>query len=134
MTIKTFELYVDPRYVSEVLLALSQIDGIEVKLPTQRLSQPDATKEHGAYSIAFAELAALVISISGTATAFASLATAVLQYKAAAATRNELVEKSPKSIIKVNNTIIVIEDFSKPETLAEYIQKAINEETLDSSN
>jgi hypothetical protein len=131
MTIQTFELYVEPRYVSEILLVLSQIDGIEVKLPTQKLSEPDATKEHGVYSIAFAELAAIIVSISGTATALMSLATAVLQYKAATATRTELVEKSksPKSIIKIKNTIVVIEDFSKPEILADYIQKAISKET-----
>ncbi|MGB0564241.1 MAG: hypothetical protein ACPGVO_20935 [Spirulinaceae cyanobacterium] len=130
MTIRKIELYVEPLHVADLLLDLSQIDGIQVSLPTKVLPSPNVNKEHSAYSIGFAELSAIIISISGTATASVSLATAILQYKAAKSSATELVDKSvsAKPVININNTIIYIDDFSDSQRLAEQIQKVIEEE------
>lgn len=137
---KTFEIFVEPISIPDLLMDLYQIDGIEVRLPTQELSKPDVEKISGSdemgetpsLHIEFAELAPVIICISGTATALTSLAAAILNYKSAKINSTEK-QNSPKAIIKVEETIIEIENFADPEKLADYINKILNNQNTNKS-
>ena len=129
MTSKTIEFYVEPRQVSDALLQISQVEGVNAKLPTQKLAVPDADKTHGAYSLEFAQLTPILISAAATLTSLVGLAAALLNYKAAQMKSKNSIESSqaPAPIIQINNTTISLNEFSDAEQLAEYLRARLED-------
>jgi len=126
---KTIKFYVQPRQVSAALLRISQVEGVDARLLTQKLAEPDANKEHGAYSLDFAQLTPILISVTGTLSSLVALAAAILNYKAAQAKTNNSIENSqaPAPIIQINNNIISLSEFSDAEKLASHLNATLED-------
>jgi len=120
-----FEIRVAPRDAAELAVSLSAVQGVTASLPTSPMEAPKA-KTHGAYSLSFAELAPLIISVAGTSTALLSLATALLGYAKA---RKEAAEKKSADtkapIIVIQNVTVPVADFQSPEALAKYLESQL---------
>ena len=121
-----FEIYVDPKDISNLILDFSRLEGIGIRIPTEQLPKPDSKKEHGVYSISFDQLAPLIISLSGTTTALISLATAIFQHKEAKEKAKKPTE-NPTSpvVIHVQGNVVPIAEFHTPEMLAAYLHEKL---------
>lgn len=124
-----FQMYLNPKEIGQAVLALSQIEGVAIRLPMGELPKPDPTKTHGAYILSFDQLAPLIISVSGAAAAFVSLATAIFQLKTARTKGSQSPAKSsPPIVFHIQNNVVPLEQFAIPQELADYLSNKFHEQ------
>jgi hypothetical protein len=123
---RDFEIRVAPRDAADLAVSLSAVEGVNARLASSKMPAPKE-KAHGAYSISFAELAPVIISVTGASAAFFSLATAILGFAKA---RTEAAAKKSQdakpAIIVIQNVAVPLADFQTPEALAEYLESQLS--------
>lgn len=120
------KLFVDPLHVESCILTLRRLNGVNVQLETKELSAPEP-KEHGQYSLEFAALAPIIISVTGMVTSLTALATALVQLKIQMRVRKD--NDSKPMVIIVRDERVEIAESSTADEVESQLRNVIAVDT-----
>lgn len=122
------KILIKPEEVTEAILVLQEVEGIQVQLQVQEFPIPKE-KEQGFHLDFPVELIPVVISITGMLTSFASLAAAILKLKSQQQDAKQSKEGKQPPLIEINQNLIVVNEFSNSQELAAYLEKSLDNKT-----
>lgn len=100
--------------VTDLVIELSQVDGIGTSIKEESPPKPDERREHGAYILDTASLVTIIVSVSSITTSALGMATALLNYltekKKAEAEKAKVARETKESkepSMSINNTFTV---------------------------
>jgi len=126
---KQIKILIDPVYLTELAIELTQLEGIEVEIQEKASPEPraayivDKSRKHPFYSLEFTELCVVIVSISSVITSLVGLATVILDLKSKTKETQHGEEKSLSIII--NNYSLDLSNFSSPDKLATFLEELL---------
>ncbi|HEY0736730.1 MAG TPA: hypothetical protein VGD69_17560 [Herpetosiphonaceae bacterium] len=129
------EILISSERVADIVLELSQLDGVNIQLATFDAEQPDPTKKHPDYSLPdltglvsiIIELAPTIISVSGLASGLISLANTILKFRQDTHQKDPVTKPPTNPQIIINQQVINIYNFSNADDLALFLQEKLTD-------
>src|SRR5262245_6889199 len=130
-----FEILIPSEQVADVVLELSQLEGIDIQLSTSVSEQPDATKEHPDYSLPdltglasiVIQLAPTIVSVSGLASGLIGLANTILKFRQDTRQKDTVTKSPTNPQIVINQQVVNVYNFSNPDELAIFLKEKLTD-------
>lgn len=122
--VNQIKVLVDSEQVSDLLIDLMDVDGIEVEIEAYDMSPPDENRKHPEYSLMPSDITTVLIALPAIITSLTGLAKVILDYKLKAAQKEPKSKKTPQEpSIVIDSQVTPLSKFSTAEELSKFIEE-----------
>lgn len=116
------EILIEPEELTDLVIELSQADGIEAHVEEQNARIPADSKQHGAYLLDTTTMVTVIVGVSSVLTSTLALAKALLEYLTERK-KSKGQDSGDPSIRMNTNIIIKLSASPSPEEIAKCLRE-----------